>query len=172
MFGILLKTYRREETWKLDILETIENFKNWFYALLFSSLFKLCTNNPAKQVGAVHQGSLAFSFQQQISLVFVLTFVFLTVFTLCFLSPACRGRWSPSLSVVLLHVKGVIFLSPLSQSARSQTSLGFSLQYVGFCWEISTFFYFYKNPHKIVIALYSTTVLAWNSHSWLQFHSS
>lgn len=86
MFGILLKTYRRVETWKLDILETIEK-KKWFYAKLFSSLFKLCTNNPAKQVGAVHQGSLPFSFQQQISLVFVLTFVFLTVFTLCFPSP-------------------------------------------------------------------------------------
>lgn len=27
MFGILLKTYRRVETWKLDILETIENKK-------------------------------------------------------------------------------------------------------------------------------------------------
>lgn len=30
MFGILLKTYRRVETWKLDILETIENKKNGF----------------------------------------------------------------------------------------------------------------------------------------------
>lgn len=38
MFGILLKTYRRVETWKLDILETIEKKNGFMQSFLVACL--------------------------------------------------------------------------------------------------------------------------------------